>query len=211
MATTTPNYGWDVPTSTDYVKDGAVAIETLGDDIDASMFAALGGKKAGLALITSNTINTSALLVDSVFSSAYTHYRILLHVYGAGNGNVVRLTLKNSGGEVTTGYYSAEIGYDYATPSTSWTATGSTASWQIGYVGNGSSYKALYALDLANPFATDVKTGAGVYSGLNSGSAFKAGITNMATPNTTSCTGFYIRNSGATTLTGDYSVYGYNK
>lgn len=35
MATTTPNFGWSVPTSTDYVKDGAVAIETLGDAIDA--------------------------------------------------------------------------------------------------------------------------------------------------------------------------------
>ena len=37
MATTTPNNGWSVPTSTDYVKDGAVAIETLGDAIDASV------------------------------------------------------------------------------------------------------------------------------------------------------------------------------
>jgi hypothetical protein len=35
MATTTPNFGWAVPTSTDYVKDGATAIETLGDAIDA--------------------------------------------------------------------------------------------------------------------------------------------------------------------------------
>jgi hypothetical protein len=35
MATTTPNFGWSVPTSTDYVKDGATAIETLGDAIDA--------------------------------------------------------------------------------------------------------------------------------------------------------------------------------
>ena len=34
MATTTPNFGWAVPTSTDLVKDGAVAIETLGDAID---------------------------------------------------------------------------------------------------------------------------------------------------------------------------------
>jgi hypothetical protein len=37
MATTTPYFGWSVPTSTDYVKDGATAIETLGDSIDASM------------------------------------------------------------------------------------------------------------------------------------------------------------------------------
>lgn len=37
MATTTPNNGWAVPTSTDYVKDGATAIETLGDAIDTSI------------------------------------------------------------------------------------------------------------------------------------------------------------------------------
>jgi hypothetical protein len=37
MATTTPNFGWSVPTSTDLVKDGATAIETLGDSVDASL------------------------------------------------------------------------------------------------------------------------------------------------------------------------------
>jgi len=37
MATTTPNFGWSVPTSTDLVKDGATAIETLGDAVDASL------------------------------------------------------------------------------------------------------------------------------------------------------------------------------
>jgi hypothetical protein len=43
MATTTPNFGWAVPTSTDLVKDGAVAIETLGDSIDASLLDLKGG------------------------------------------------------------------------------------------------------------------------------------------------------------------------
>jgi hypothetical protein len=37
MATTTPLNGWPVPTSTDYVKDGATAIEALGDAIDTSV------------------------------------------------------------------------------------------------------------------------------------------------------------------------------
>jgi hypothetical protein len=37
MATTTPLNGWPVPTSTDYVKDGATAIESLGDAIDTSV------------------------------------------------------------------------------------------------------------------------------------------------------------------------------
>ena len=43
MATTTPNFGWVVPTSTDLVKDGATAIETLGDSIDASLADLKGG------------------------------------------------------------------------------------------------------------------------------------------------------------------------
>jgi hypothetical protein len=43
MATTTPNFGWPVPTSTDLVKDGAIAIEALGDGIDASLLDLKGG------------------------------------------------------------------------------------------------------------------------------------------------------------------------
>jgi hypothetical protein len=38
MATTTPNYGWTVPTSSDLVKNGATAIETLGDSVDDSLW-----------------------------------------------------------------------------------------------------------------------------------------------------------------------------
>ena len=43
MATTTPNFGWPVPTSTDLVKDGATAIEALGDSIYASLVDLKGG------------------------------------------------------------------------------------------------------------------------------------------------------------------------
>ena len=35
---TTPNYGWDTPADTDYVTNGALAIRTMGDDIDASVY-----------------------------------------------------------------------------------------------------------------------------------------------------------------------------
>lgn len=40
MATTTTNFGFDVPTSSDLVKNGATAIATLGQDID-TQFAGL--------------------------------------------------------------------------------------------------------------------------------------------------------------------------
>jgi hypothetical protein len=55
MATTTPNFGWVVPTSTDLVKDGATAIETLGDSIDASFVGLKGGTTGQVLSKTSNT------------------------------------------------------------------------------------------------------------------------------------------------------------
>ena len=79
MATTTPNYGWDVPTSTDYVKDGATAIETLGDDIDASLFSITGGKNVGHQFISATSFTTaSTVTIDNVFTSAYQDYLITL-------------------------------------------------------------------------------------------------------------------------------------
>lgn len=32
-----PNYGWDEPNDSDYVKNGALAMRTLGNDIDATL------------------------------------------------------------------------------------------------------------------------------------------------------------------------------
>jgi hypothetical protein len=55
MSTTTPNFGWVVPTSSDLVKNGAVAIETLGDSIDASMVDLKGGTTGQVLSKTSNT------------------------------------------------------------------------------------------------------------------------------------------------------------
>ena len=60
MATTTPNFGWPVPTSTDLVKDGAVAIEGLGDAIDASLLDLKGG--------TTGQVLTKASGTDMDFS-----------------------------------------------------------------------------------------------------------------------------------------------
>lgn len=55
MATTTPNFGWSVPTSTDLVKDGATAIETLGDAIDASLVDLKGGTTGQILAKNSNS------------------------------------------------------------------------------------------------------------------------------------------------------------
>jgi hypothetical protein len=65
MATTTPNFGWAVPTSTDLVKDGAVAIETLGDSIDASLVDLKGGTTGQvLAKATNTDMDFSWVAID---------------------------------------------------------------------------------------------------------------------------------------------------
>jgi hypothetical protein len=55
MATVTPNFNWPVPTSTDLVKDGATAIEALGDSIDGSLVDLKGGTTGQVLSKNSNT------------------------------------------------------------------------------------------------------------------------------------------------------------
>jgi hypothetical protein len=121
MATTTPNYGWDVPTSTDYVKDGATAIETLGDDIDATLYTALGGNYPGLRLISSVTFTSQTTIsLNSIFSATYDNY---LLDYRIDTGVSTNVTCKmNNGGTPTSG------GTDYAFSRIFWTGTGGTGN-----------------------------------------------------------------------------------
>jgi hypothetical protein len=66
MATTTPNFGWPVPTSTDLVKNGATAIEALGDAIDASMVDLEGGTTGQILAKASNTDMDFAWITNDV-------------------------------------------------------------------------------------------------------------------------------------------------
>ena len=55
MATTTTNFGWTVPTSTDLVKNGATAISTLGSGVDTSFVGLKGGTTGQVLSKTSGT------------------------------------------------------------------------------------------------------------------------------------------------------------
>jgi hypothetical protein len=54
MATTT-NFGWATPDDTDFVKDGAAAIRTLGSSIDTSLVDLKGGTTGQILAKASNT------------------------------------------------------------------------------------------------------------------------------------------------------------
>ena len=66
MATTTPNFGWPVPTSTDLVKDGATAIEALGDGIDTSMVDLKGGTTGQILAKATNADMDFAWITNDV-------------------------------------------------------------------------------------------------------------------------------------------------
>jgi hypothetical protein len=125
MATTTPNYGWTVPTSTDLVKDGATAIETLGDAIDASLVDLRGGTtgqvlrkqsntqmdfewaavSSGLTLISTTSFSAVASQsFNDVFSSTYTNYYIIFDGLTSGNSSVW-MRLRVSGADDTGSNY----------------------------------------------------------------------------------------------------------
>lgn len=67
MATTTPVFGWPVPTSTDLVTNGATAIESLGDSIDADF-----GSASYPNQIVNNTTGTARPLPFSIRTGAAT-------------------------------------------------------------------------------------------------------------------------------------------
>ena len=52
---TTSNFGWETPDDTDYVKDGAAAMRTLGNSIDTSMGDLKGGTSGQVLSKATNT------------------------------------------------------------------------------------------------------------------------------------------------------------
>ena len=55
LSTTTTNFGWDIPQSSDLVKNGATAIAELGQDIDTTMVDLKGGTSGQVLSKASNT------------------------------------------------------------------------------------------------------------------------------------------------------------
>jgi len=199
MATTTPNYGWPVPTSTDYVKDGAVAIEALGDAIDATVF---GLGTSGLTLVKSQVIGTtvSSVAVTSAFSTTYDAYKIV--IAGGVASAACDLTLSLTGG---TSSYSFNLMYT-SFSSTAFAAIVGSAAANFGNAGGGTTNILQMNCEVINPFLTKHTIFNAPYVGDT-----VAGIGNAVHKSATSFTGFTIGTSAGTLTGGTIYVYGYKK
>jgi hypothetical protein len=206
MATTTPNYGWDVPTSTDYVKDGAVAIETLGDDIDASLFSITGGKGVGLQLLTSTAVSSaSSVTVDNVFSANYNNYLIS---YEGTTSALTNLTFKyrTSGGVDTTDttYGSISLGVTSANVTVNRTVASSQA---FGYFGSGGDVATIVTGIFSRPFLAVPATTFSQITLRHSTVEIEQTNWSSAHNQSTSYAGIKI-STGSGTMTGNLRIYG---
>jgi hypothetical protein len=211
MATVTTNYGFDIPQSSDLVKDGATAIATLGQDIDTAMNTALGTKKAGMVLL--NTTSFSAVAsqsINDVFSATYDEYLIQLNGKGS-TGAGVLFRLRASGSDATNATYNYQNLVASAT-SVSGSRSNTQTSWDVGDL---DTTEKVNVIHLYNPFPsaviTSFATGNSISWVADNNTNPSVGLVGGSFTTTgTSYTGFTLTiNSG--NMTGSVKVYGFNK
>lgn len=110
---TTSNFGWTTPADTDLVKDGALAIRTLGNGIDTSMAELKGGTTGQILSKTSNTdmdftwINNdqgdiTAVNVTSPITGGGTSGAVTLGIQSASTTQSGAVQLENSTSSTST-------------------------------------------------------------------------------------------------------------
>jgi hypothetical protein len=206
MATVTTNYGFDIPQSSDLVKDGATAIALLGQDIDTAMNTALGTKKAGMVLL--NTTSFSAVssfsLPANTFSSTYDNYQI---VFSCLTSEVAEVTLRLRAAGADNSTASSYVTQGFVSSDTSLVASRLTSNL----------FNFLYAdttlinglvIEVFNPFlatptgviASALRSTSGGWTGNSAGTHNQSVSYDSAT---------FIASAG--TFTGKVSVFGRNK
>jgi hypothetical protein len=204
MATVTPNYSWPVPTSTDLVKDGASAIEALGDAIDATVFGLPG---SGLILINTTTFSAVASQsVNNVFTSTYDNYKMILDIDSSATNPSVNMRLRVGGVDNSaSNYWNNRM---FAPPVTSQGATSAGTSF-VNF-GESETGTATFVYDIFSPFKTAISRVIGLgefrYTSFYQHSMVKTGQTTV----TTSYDGFSLITT-AGTITGSVRIYGYNQ
>lgn len=203
---TSPNYGWEEPDDTDLVKDGALAIRTLGNAIDASMNAALGTKPAMGVLLNTTTVTASTgATISNVFSSTYDFYKIVVNG-NAASGQMDLFYQNTLAGTPAAGASTYKYGSFYQAQAsnafgTNFYSAGNTQA-VIGQLTAG-NYD-LWAFDIANPATTKFTIGAGIGSYGSAGTATFAAFTHSVNTAYDGCKIFCSSN-----WTGTIKIYGY--
>lgn len=129
MATTTTNFGWDIPQSTDLVKDGATAIAALGQDIDTALVDLKGGTTGQvLAKATNTDLDFSWVTQDDTNAIQNAIVDAKGDLISATAADTPARLAVGTNGQVLTADSTAATGIKWATPATGagWTLLSTT-------------------------------------------------------------------------------------
>jgi hypothetical protein len=196
MATTT-NYGFEIPDDTDLVKDGALAMRDLGQDVDTTLFSVTGGKNVGYQFISTTTFSgASTVTVDNVFTSAYDNYKIVGNFLNS-SAAYIMFRVRAAGTTRATGYRVVEGG----------SAQAGATEIRFGYnYTNAGNYSAFEQL-ISNPAIASRKTSLnGLQIGQGDSTGFIQPINGFY--NTAEANDGFLLFPQSGTFTGEVSVYG---
>ena len=205
----TSAYGWNIPDNTDLVKDGALAIRTLGNAIDTSMNTALGTKKAGMVLLNTTSFSGVSSQVVTQFNANYENYRMIFKIdaHNTTNGNH-NLRMRSGSTDDTGSNYFVGGNFMYANSGTMQSFSQNAATtFNVGS-GTSAATRMYYVFDFIAPFLAQ-KTGLSASLWAENSTYSYGGYFNAAHNLATSYDGVNFYPS-AGTLTGKVYTYGYN-
>ena len=211
---TTTNNGWTYPESTDLVKDGATAIETLATDIDTTL-GVYAPSTPGLTLINTTSFSgvSSFSLPALTFTSTYDDYLVRVNFTAASTNIGLTLRMRAAGSDFTSSAYD-KAGSINATNSATVSGQGASSqtSWAIADVhGTYPTYSQVEVIfrnpNTTNAFKTGLSNATFVSPSDNSGRALFLGLAVSSATQFDSAS--FIASTG--NFTGNYSVYGFNK
>ena len=176
---------------------------------DGAAWQTVGGS-SGFVCVKSETTFTGATTVeaDSVFSSAYTNYKMFIRYQTSSTGDIY-LRMRASGTSATGANYNSQLVAGTATTASAYRETGATSMY-VGDDSNGAFWSTIeltiYAPNVAEP------TLVSSINNRNNGS-YSVNVSQMFAANHTLATSYdgiqIILGSG--TITGAYTIYGYGK
>jgi hypothetical protein len=203
MATVTPNYSWPVPTSTDLVKDGATAIEALGDAIDATVFAIPAPGMVKLSTVSFSAVS-SVSLPTNTFTSTYDNYVIYLN-WTMSAGSSINMRYRASGTDATSAdYYFAGI----STVHNSATISSQRGSGVTAYTSSTNMSTSRNALKVEVLDPQSANPSKSIFQVATAGGFFETFGGVLSNSSQYDAVTFY---PGSGTFTGTYSVFGVNK
>jgi hypothetical protein len=150
----------------------------------------------------------SSVSINDVFSATYTNYKIILDTDASDSDTALNMRMRVSGTDNSSNNYRWASGYKDTSAGAIAGQSGSGLTSSFRVLAVSSAGRCFSSLDIFNPFTTEETGYVGNYFQIASVGFAQFVAANMSV--TTSYTGFTLL-TGAGTMTGNVSVYGFNK